>query len=225
MKNDSVSKKLALIGGGPAALYLFKNLVDGGNNNYHIHIYERQSKLGAGMPYSKVGASYEHVTNISDTEIPELEMSVEEWLKIAPSHLLHEYQITPENFNELKVMPRLLFGEYLCAQFEMLCKRAASLGFTFSIDFNTAVKDIIEKERENCRLIGKHGLKLIEAISKKKKNKPVNILTHCNAGWLATLGYGTATAPVYMAHEKGIPVHVWVDETRPLNQGARLTAW
>jgi hypothetical protein len=147
MKNDSVSKKLALIGGGPAALYLFKNLVDGGNNNYHIHIYERQSKLGAGMPYSKVGASYEHVTNISDTEIPELEMSVEEWLKIAPSHLLHEYQITPENFNELKVMPRLLFGEYLCAQFEMLCKRAASLGFTFSIDFNTAVKDIIDDKK------------------------------------------------------------------------------
>ena len=96
---------------------------------------------------------------------------------------------------------------------------------TLSERLLAAVTDIIEKERENCRLIGKHGLKLIEAISKKKKNKPVNILTHCNAGWLATLGYGTATAPVYMAHEKGIPVHVWVDETRPLNQGARLTAW
>lgn len=144
MKNESASKKLALIGGGPAALYLFKNLVDSGNNNYHIHIYERQSKLGAGMPYSKEGASQEHVTNISDTEIPALEMSVEEWLTIAPSHLLHEYQITPENFNELKVMPRLLFGEYLSAQFEMLCKRAASLGFSFSIDFNTAVEDIID---------------------------------------------------------------------------------
>ena len=88
-----------------------------------------------------------------------------------------------------------------------------------------ATLGIIEKEKENCRLIGKHGLKLIEKISKKKKGQPVNILTHCNAGWLATFDYGTATAPVYMAHEKGIPVHVWVDETRPLNQGARLTAW
>ena len=85
--------------------------------------------------------------------------------------------------------------------------------------------NIIETEKENCRQIGKHGLKLIEKISKKKKGKPVNILTHCNAGWLATFDYGTATAPVYMAREKGIPVHVWVDETRPLNQGARLTAW
>ena len=55
--------------------------------------------------------------------------------------------------------------------------------------------------------------------------KPVNILTHCNAGWLACIDYGTVTAPIYLAHEKGIPVHVWVDETRPRNQGARLTAW
>ena len=62
-------------------------------------------------------------------------------------------------------------------------------------------------------------------LGKKKNNNPVNILTHCNAGWLACIDYGTVTAPVYLAHQKGIPVHVWVDETRPLNQGARLTAW
>ncbi len=88
-----------------------------------------------------------------------------------------------------------------------------------------AARDICEKERENCRQIGMHGLKLIEEISNRKKGDPVNILTHCNAGWLACIEYGTATAPVYFAHDKGIPVHVWVDETRPLNQGARLTAW
>lgn len=85
--------------------------------------------------------------------------------------------------------------------------------------------EICEKEKENCRQIGKHGLKLIEQIYKKNGNRPVNILTHCNAGWLACIDYGTATAPIYLAHEKGIPVHVWVDETRPRNQGARLTAW
>jgi methylthioribose-1-phosphate isomerase len=85
--------------------------------------------------------------------------------------------------------------------------------------------EIIHLETENCRNIGEHGLKLITDISRKKKGQRVNILTHCNAGWLATIEYGTATAPIYLAHEKGIPVHVWVDETRPLNQGARLTAW
>lgn len=84
---------------------------------------------------------------------------------------------------------------------------------------------IVENEKEYCRQIGNHGLPLIEEISKRKKGKPVNILTHCNAGWLACIDYGTATAPVYFAHDKGIKVHVWVDETRPRNQGARLTAY
>jgi methylthioribose-1-phosphate isomerase len=88
-----------------------------------------------------------------------------------------------------------------------------------------AAFEICEMEKENCRQIGKHGLKLIEAISKKKKGATVNILTHCNAGWLACIDYGTATAPVYLAHEKGIPLHVWVDETRPRNQGSKLTAY
>lgn len=73
--------------------------------------------------------------------------------------------------------------------------------------------------------IGNYGCELIEAISKKKNGQPVNILTHCNAGWLACIDWGTATAPMYKAFLKGIPIHVWVDETRPRNQGARLTAW
>jgi len=73
--------------------------------------------------------------------------------------------------------------------------------------------------------IGEHGLKLIVAISRKKDGAPVNILTHCNAGWLACIDWGTSTAPIYKAFHKNIPIHVWVDETRPRNQGARLTAW
>jgi methylthioribose-1-phosphate isomerase len=88
-----------------------------------------------------------------------------------------------------------------------------------------AAVEICEIEKENCRQIGKYGLKLIEAISRKKKGAPVNILTHCNAGWLACIDYGTVTAPIYLAQEKGIPVHVWVDETRPRNQGSKLTAY
>jgi methylthioribose-1-phosphate isomerase len=74
--------------------------------------------------------------------------------------------------------------------------------------------------------IGRHGLTIIEHIAAgKKPGETVNVLTHCNAGWLATVDWGTATAPIYMAHDKGIPIHVWVDETRPRNQGAALTAW
>ncbi len=84
---------------------------------------------------------------------------------------------------------------------------------------------IVETEVENCRKIGENGLHLIEEISRRKGNQTVNILTHCNAGWLACVEYGTATAPIYAAFEKGIDVHVWVDETRPLNQGSKLTAW
>jgi methylthioribose-1-phosphate isomerase len=85
--------------------------------------------------------------------------------------------------------------------------------------------EIIDEERTNCLKIGQHGVKLIEELSRRKHNETINILTHCNAGWLACIDYGTATAPIYLAHEKGIRVHVWVDETRPRNQGARLTAW
>jgi methylthioribose-1-phosphate isomerase len=75
-----------------------------------------------------------------------------------------------------------------------------------------------------CKNIGLNGLKIIEEISNKKKDT-VNILTHCNAGWLATIDWGTATSPIYHAHQKGIKVHVWVDETRPRNQGANLTSY
>ncbi len=84
---------------------------------------------------------------------------------------------------------------------------------------------IAEEEAENCRHIGVHGAAIIAAISRKKNGATVNILTHCNAGWLACIEYGTATAPIYEAFDRGIDLHVWVDETRPLNQGSRLTAW
>ncbi len=99
---------------------------------------------------------------------------------------------------------------------------------TFAEKIETArdrASEIAEFEAENCRKIGEHGLPLIQEISRRKNGKTVNILTHCNAGWLACIEYGTATAPMYAAYNKGIDIHVWVDETRPLNQGARLTAW
>jgi methylthioribose-1-phosphate isomerase len=85
-------------------------------------------------------------------------------------------------------------------------------------------KEICDEDEKFCENIGINGLKIIEKIYNKKK-ETVNILTHCNAGWLATINWGTATSPIYHAHKKGIPVHIWVDETRPRNQGANLTSY
>ncbi len=84
---------------------------------------------------------------------------------------------------------------------------------------------ICDEDVEINRRIGVHGLALIRAIAARKGGRPVNILTHCNAGWLACVDWGTATSPIYQAYEAGISVHVFVDETRPRNQGASLTAW
>lgn len=84
---------------------------------------------------------------------------------------------------------------------------------------------ICDEDVEISAAIGRHGLSIIREISARKKGEPVNVLTHCNAGALATINWGTATAPVYFAHQEGIDVHVWVDETRPRNQGSQLTAW
>lgn len=89
----------------------------------------------------------------------------------------------------------------------------------------TKAAQIAENEVERCYQIGLHGAAIIKDIAHKKNDDTVNVLTHCNAGWLACVEYGTATAPIYVAHDQGIKIHVWVDETRPLNQGARLTAW
>lgn len=117
--------------------------------------------------------------------------------------------------------------------------RPTAVNLAWAVDYMTAVmksypdagvlrkaaQGLCDEEEERSRMIGVHGLPLIEDISSKKHGDAVNILTHCNAGWLACVDYGTALAPVYLAHDNGIRVHVWVDETRPRNQGSRLTAW
>ena len=84
---------------------------------------------------------------------------------------------------------------------------------------------IADEDADFCKQIGEHGREIIAKISARKNGEPVNILTHCNAGWLAFVDYGSATAPIYAAHQAGIRVHVWVDETRPWLQGAKLTSW
>src|SRR6266513_3631509 len=84
---------------------------------------------------------------------------------------------------------------------------------------------IADEDAEHCRMIGQHGLRVIRQIAEQRPGRTVNVLTHCNAGWLAFVDYGSATAPIYAAHDQGLPLHVWVTETRPRNQGSKLTAW
>ena len=85
--------------------------------------------------------------------------------------------------------------------------------------------EICDEDVASCASIGEYGKQVIAELAKQHPGRPINLLTHCNAGWLATVDYGTALAPIYKSHDAGIPVHVWVDETRPRNQGASLTAW
>ncbi len=103
-------------------------------------------------------------------------------------------------------------------------RMATSLDEKVTIALATA-NEIVDSDAVYCKMIGEHGLGLIEDIYKRKNGDTVNILTHCNAGWLAFVDHGSATSPIYTAFDKGIKIHVWVDETRPRNQGASLTAW
>jgi len=93
-----------------------------------------------------------------------------------------------------------------------------------TIVFQTAC-EIADEDAAFCKALGQHGLEIIKDLSQAKPGQTINILTHCNAGWLAFVDFGSATAPIYAARDAGIDVHVWVDETRPWNQGAKLTAW
>jgi methylthioribose-1-phosphate isomerase len=129
--------------------------------------------------------------------------------------------------------------DYLKQNYEkLLNSRPTAVNLKWAIDrmmsklsleltISTAIREaeiICNEDISYCKRIGENGLKIIEDIYAKKK-ETVNILTHCNAGWLATIDWGTATSPIYHAHKKGIPIHVWVDETRPRNQGANLTSY
>jgi methylthioribose-1-phosphate isomerase len=119
----------------------------------------------------------------------------------------------PTAFN-LKYAIDLLMEKVTCS-----ASRESMIKELFHLSIRFAEDEVIRSKK-----IGEHGLSLIREIY-RKTSRTVNILTHCNAGWLASVDYGTATAPIYLAHDQGIPVHVWVDETRPRNQGARLTAY
>ncbi|MFD1604484.1 FAD/NAD(P)-binding protein [Flavobacterium artemisiae] len=141
-------KKIAILGGGPSGLFLYKRLVEYGSTDLDVTIYEKKSMLGAGMPYSGEGANDEHVTNVSDNEIPFIVNSIEEWIKTAPAELLERFNINSSNFNEYKVLPRILFGHYLSSQFDLLQQIAAVKGITTTILYDTNVTDVIYKKED-----------------------------------------------------------------------------
>jgi len=142
-------RRIAILGGGPAGLFTFKRLIESGRSDLEIDIFERKSELGTGMPYSSEGANDEHITNVSDNEIPELVVSIEEWVKVAPKEILDRFNITPENFNEFKVLPRLFFGQYLSSQFELLSTQAKTLGIHTNFHLNTHVIDVIDQPEQD----------------------------------------------------------------------------
>ena len=132
---------IAIAGGGPAALFLYKRFVESNLSGISISIFEKNARIGAGMPYSPDGACAEHITNVSGNEIPTIVTSMRQWIAEASPELLAKYKITPENFNDYKVVPRLLFGEYLAAQFELLKKKAVANGIDTKLYLNTTVQD------------------------------------------------------------------------------------
>ncbi len=140
--------RIALLGGGPAALFMYKRLVESQHQDLEIDIFERKDQLGAGMPYSTEGANDEHITNVSDNEIPQIVMSIEDWVKVTPKELLERFSITPENFNEFKVLPRLFFGQYLSSQFKLLVEKAKKSGIKTNIHLNSNVIDIMDWPEE-----------------------------------------------------------------------------
>jgi len=137
-------KRIAILGGGPSGLFMYKRLVDAGGGDLIVDIFERKKSLGPGMPYSAEGANDEHITNVSGNEIPELVTPIAEWIQTVPGETLERFHLDPGKFNDYKVLPRLLFGQYLSAQFDLLQQKAAKAGMATNIHFSSCVTDITD---------------------------------------------------------------------------------
>lgn len=135
-------KSLAIVGGGPAALMVYKRLIDAGTKDFSVDIFEATKILGSGMPYSQLGAGLEHVTNVSSDELPNLLKPLTDWVKALPDSTLQEFGIERERFHEKRVLPRLLFGKFLSAQFHEAIGRGEQLGVNTQVHYETPVIDI-----------------------------------------------------------------------------------
>lgn len=157
MDTKTAKKKIAIIGGGPSGLFMYKRLIESKDPNFEIEIFERKDYLGAGMPYSAEGANVEHITNVSDNEIPVIYNSIEDWVKIAPQEILKKFDIDADKFNEYKVLPRLFFGEYLSAQFNLLKEVADNRGIKTHVHLNCIVEDIIDLPGDDQVVVSVNG--------------------------------------------------------------------
>ncbi|MFD2969142.1 FAD/NAD(P)-binding protein [Sphingobacterium bambusae] len=151
MKKIDAFTSLAIIGGGPMALLLIRRLLDHFEGQLAIELFEKQDVLGAGMPYSHLGAEDEHIANISANELPEVLSSLDDWIKKQDSETLERFAINAEDFNEHRALPRLLLGSYLADEFSMLIQQCKVKGFSIEIHYRCAVIDIID-EPENARV-------------------------------------------------------------------------
>ncbi|CAM3804372.1 FAD/NAD(P)-binding protein [Mucilaginibacter galii] len=147
------NQHIAILGGGPSGLFMFKRLVESGRTDLSIDIFEKNAKLGAGMPYSEDGACYEHITNVSGNEIPDIVTPIAEWIKTLPQDTLNRFKLDAKAFNDYKVLPRLLFGQYLTAQFKLLQQQAKDLGMAVTVHYNTRVTNITDKPALNKVLV------------------------------------------------------------------------
>ncbi|GAB3907064.1 FAD-NAD(P)-binding protein [Larkinella knui] len=153
MDIEKAIKRIAILGAGPSGLFMFKRLVEANQSDWEIDIFDKNSQLGAGMPYSQEGANDEHVTNVSGKEVPALVSSLEDWVQTLPEATLDRFNIDPRVFNEYKVVPRLLFGQYLAAQFDLLLEQANRLGITTRVHFSSAIKDITDQPERRKVLV------------------------------------------------------------------------
>lgn len=151
-------KRIAILGGGPSGLFMYKRLVETGRSNFTIDIFEAKEQLGNGMPYSYEGANKEHITNVSGNEIPALVTTVMEWMASVPDDTLKKYKVDRDWFNEFMVLPRLLFGEYLSAQFDLLQVKAEKAGLKTQLHLNSRVTDIIDVAGNNTVMIEIKGI-------------------------------------------------------------------
>ena len=136
--------RIAILGGGPAGLFMYKRLIETGRKDYEIHIFERKQRLGAGMPYSREGANDEHITNVSGNEIPNIVITVEAWIQTLPESELLRFGIGRTHFNDYKVLPRLLFGQYLSAQFDLLVSKSEGSGMRTILHLASNVIDVTD---------------------------------------------------------------------------------
>jgi len=159
---EQLKKRVAILGGGPSGLFMFKRLVETGGSDLEIEIFERKEQLGAGMPYSREGANREHITNVSGNEIPNIVTSIHEWVCTVDAQVLAPYNILPENFNDYKVLPRLLFGQYLSAQFGLLQEIASEKGILVKIHKGINVTDVIDKPEFDQVWVEYEGSAIVE---------------------------------------------------------------